>query len=516
MMNKNILIIHYNTPILTKRLVESINKHVSGAKIFIFDNSNKNKFEYKIDNVTVLDNTRGQIINFDEWLKKYPKRNISNGRTNNWGSAKHSYSVDTAIRMIKEPVVLLDSDVLVKKDLSELYNDEFSYIGEVVTQPNSRIKRVLPFICFINTPLLLKNGIGYFNDSMMHGLHCTNKRIDADSYDTGASFYFECKKLKHKDIKYQDYVVHYGSGSWSQIRKKRLGSKNISEEEWLNLNKRYWSMEKNKKVIYTCITGGYDKLLTHSYINPNFDYVCFTDDSSLTSDVWEIRPLPKETEELDNVRKQRYVKVNPHKLLQEYDLSVWVDGNVDIKSDLDTLLSEIQQEDTSVYIPRHPVRRCIYDEAVACKRMRKDNSDIIDKQMEAYKKEGMPLKFGLPQSGIIIRKHNDEKCKKLMEAWWQEIKNHSKRDQLSFTYALWKNKDVNVCYLDKNIFKSKYFYWSGVHKHYTANPSSKAETKDPRMSNLKANIESIKKNVSRLKELSPERQRGRAIRFHPW
>ena len=148
--------------------------------------------------------------------------------------------------------------------------------------------------------------------------------------------------------------------------------------------------------------------------------------------------------------------------------------------------------------------------------MRKDNSDIIDKQMEAYKKEGMPLKFGLPQSGIIIRKHNDEKCKKLMEAWWQEIKNHSKRDQLSFTYALWKNKDVNVCYLDKNIFKSKYFYWSGVHKHYTANPSSKAETKDPRMSNLKANIESIKKNVSRLKELSPERQRGRAIRFHPW
>ena len=79
-MDKNIVIVHYNTPKLTECLVKSINKFVEGAKIFIFDNSNKSPFTAKFDNVTIYDNTNGQIIDFDEWLKKYPNRNRSNGR----------------------------------------------------------------------------------------------------------------------------------------------------------------------------------------------------------------------------------------------------------------------------------------------------------------------------------------------------------------------------------------------------------------------------------------------------
>ena len=51
-----------------------------------------------------------------------------------------------------------------------------------------------------------------------------------------------------------------------------------------------------------------------------------------------------------------------------------------------------------------------------------------------------------------------------MEAWFEELKNNSHRDQLSFNYVLWKNKDIKVIYMDKNICKSKYFFWKASHK----------------------------------------------------
>ena len=66
-MNKNIVIIHYNTPHLTECLVRSINMFMDNAIIYIFDNSDKYPFTAEFDNVTVFDNTKGQIINFDEW-----------------------------------------------------------------------------------------------------------------------------------------------------------------------------------------------------------------------------------------------------------------------------------------------------------------------------------------------------------------------------------------------------------------------------------------------------------------
>jgi hypothetical protein len=75
-MDKNILIVHYNTPYLTECLVRSINLFVKDAKIFIFDNSTEKPFTAKFDNVTIFDNTKGQIINFDKWLSNYPNRKM--------------------------------------------------------------------------------------------------------------------------------------------------------------------------------------------------------------------------------------------------------------------------------------------------------------------------------------------------------------------------------------------------------------------------------------------------------
>ena len=121
-------------------------------------------------NVTVFDNTKGQIIDFNKWLEKYPNRKKSGGRLNKWASAKHCYSVEKCMELINDGFILLDSDVLLKRDISNLIDDKTIFTGEVITQPNSSVKRVLPFICYINVKMCKEKGVHYFNDNYMHGL----------------------------------------------------------------------------------------------------------------------------------------------------------------------------------------------------------------------------------------------------------------------------------------------------------------------------------------------------------
>ena len=64
---------------------------------------------------------------------------------------------------------------------------------------------------------------------------------------------------------------------------------------------------------------------------------------------------------------------------------------------------------------------------------------------------------------VILRRHNEEDCIKLMESWWTEIQYNSKRDQLSFNYVAWKNK-VKFNYIEGDSRNNEYFINVGKHK----------------------------------------------------
>ena len=51
-----------------------------------------------------------------------------------------------------------------------------------------------------------------------------------------------------------------------------------------------------------------------------------------------------------------------------------------------------------------------------------------------------------------------------METWFNEVKAGSHRDQLSFNYAAWRNKDVKFVYIDKQIYDSEWFKWNQRHR----------------------------------------------------
>ena len=222
--------------------------------------------------------------------------------------------------------------------------------------------------------------------------------------------------------------------------------------------------QKNNKVVFTCISGNVDKKKFKDplFISPGFDYICYVDDPKKWTHIkkWQIRQIPEELKNLDATKQNRAIKLNPHKYFKEYDLSVYVDGNVELKGDLNKLLLNIL-DNTSIYIPKHPQRNCIYKEADVCKGW-KDTAENINPQINKFKAEGFPENYGLTQNNIIIRKHNDPNCIKLMEYWWNIVLNGSKRDQLSLFYAKWKT-NVNIKILDTKLNNSEYFKWQGTH-----------------------------------------------------
>jgi len=195
--------------------------------------------------------------------------------------------------------------------------------------------------------------------------------------------------------------------------------------------------EKPKVVVYTAIAGTYDHLSSHSYISPYFDYVCFTDFPIKDPNIkWQVQPMI-EFEHKDPVRKAKYYKLFPHLLFPEYDYSIWIDGNWDIKGpDLEQKILNLIHHDSQVATLPHPERNCIYKEAEVCLKYGNDNPLIIKKWIQHIRKMGYPNNNGLYEMCIIYRKHHDIKIIELMERWWHYISEFSRRDQLSYCVAL--------------------------------------------------------------------------------
>ena len=82
--------------------------------------------------------------------------------------------------------------------------------------------------------------------------------------------------------------------------------------------------------------------------------------------------IPDELKGLSQVKQQRVVKICPHRYLKEYDISIWVDGNLEIVGDVRKLVDEYDLDKADLYVRIHPRRNCIYDEAEAVIKQRKD------------------------------------------------------------------------------------------------------------------------------------------------
>ena len=185
----------------------------------------------------------------------------------------------------------------------------------------------------------------------------------------------------------------------------------------------------NKGLIYTVITGDYDKP------NPcpkfsGWDYLLITDNPDIQANGWPVKLVDKSS---NTVKAQRYWKICSH--LLGYDLTLYIDGNMTIKTDPAPLVQRYHKG--KMTLVQHPNRKCITTEGEQVISLKKDSFASVRNQVGKYIAEGMPYDFGMYASGLMIR---DNSLQDFELMWWSQVEQYSHRDQLSITYALWKTK----------------------------------------------------------------------------
>jgi hypothetical protein len=207
-------------------------------------------------------------------------------------------------------------------------------------------------------------------------------------------------------------------------------------------------------IIYTANIGDYDHI--HELKNTsslNILYLTKTD--APTIETWHnyIVPLPAEVDEC--IRLARDIKIRPYLWLPEHDVSIWIDGNLQLIASAENLTKFVRDHEiaTFAYPSTFGPRDCLYQEANACIRRKKDSPEIIQKQIQRYRDDGYPEHNGLVETSVIVRR-NTPKIRKFGEAWWEELKNGSRRDQISFNYVSWKHGlnygTIPGCRIDNN------------------------------------------------------------------
>ena len=272
------------------------------------------------------------------------------------------------------------------------------------------------------------------NKEVQSLLYLNNERIEVLS----SREYFVGKKA----LKYLGLLKHF------RILKigKELGhdiyaffNKNNSSHHIINFSQNKAELLSKKVVVYTCIYGNYDKILEPLYIDPNCEYYIFTDIELPKDSAWKkaddsIIPFECDTPNLKN----RYVKMFPQRVF-DCRHSIYIDGNLQAVGPLSDLVQKgLLKNKTGISMHLAPRETCIYEEAKSACHIGKISKHERNQILQKYRGEGMPHQFGMFECNVIVRDHENENLESIMNKWWECYKNGIKRDQLYFTYVLFK------------------------------------------------------------------------------
>ena len=196
---------------------------------------------------------------------------------------------------------------------------------------------------------------------------------------------------------------------------------------------------KNNICVYTTVFGETDNLKDPHVVSEDIDYICFTENRNIKSNVWEIIYCDLKYKDNSQLSTREY-KINPHKYLKEYDISVWIDAAYQIRLDFKDII-EKALDGYSLAAYKHSGGNNIYQEFDGQKNP-KYNRDLMKKQIEKYKniKKYDFESFIILQSGILFRRHNEKDCILFSNYWFNEIINFGCECQISMPYALFESK----------------------------------------------------------------------------
>ena len=259
-MKQTIAIIHFNTPELTEACILSIRKQGCDWPIVVFDNSREvtwpagedmpertieaHPFVRKMKGVKVIDNTKGQVIDFESTLAAFPNRLHEHAAVNGWGSDCHMMTVDKLFDLLPDGFILVESDVLIKADIRQLWREEYSFCAYVQRHQRGNkfgMGRILPMLCYLNVPKFRAEGVRYFDPDRSWMLH-SDENDKRNWYDTGASLLEDVMehrpRLKGLHVDIRPMVEHLGGASYRTLK---------GQAEWLTKHKDLWQAPADEK-----------------------------------------------------------------------------------------------------------------------------------------------------------------------------------------------------------------------------------------------------------------------------
>ncbi len=287
--------------------------------------------------------------------------------------------------------------------------------------------------------------------------------------------YFRCGYFIHKVCKVYDQRKEYFTKNYWQNRHKKPKNDIFPKEEVVSRKDDCFENEvsdlpcRNERLaVYTCIFGNYDMINEPICKDRYCDYFIITDQIVNENSIWiKLNPtLPKDFANWPNSIKNRYFKMHPEKLLQDYEYSLYVDGNIILLTDVYPMLELLGNKFIGIF--KHPQFGCFYKCAEFLKEIQLVRPEESDEQVRQYSQEGFPHDYGYFECGFLLRRHNHPKCIQLMDTWWEQYLKFVKRDQQSIMYSLWKNglTQDDVACLGSNIRRHpRFFFRDHKNKH---------------------------------------------------
>lgn len=211
----------------------------------------------------------------------------------------------------------------------------------------------------------------------------------------------------------------------------------------------------HRVAVYTVIFGKYDDIIEPMVKPDNIDYYIITDQEfDLTNSKWnkvDISKFEDDIKGLTNAERNRFFKMMPFHVFDDYEYSIYLDGNIKVITDLTEYINLIGSFDIATH--QHFCRDCVYQECEAIITAQKDTRDNIERHRQLFLDTGMPEHYGLMECNVIARRHTDN-CERIMRKWWEEYLAYSNRDQLSLPHVLYSETiPVNaVATLGPNVF----------------------------------------------------------------
>lgn len=193
--------------------------------------------------------------------------------------------------------------------------------------------------------------------------------------------------------------------------------------------------QKLRVLVYTAFFERYDVMGCEvGFSRHDVDYYCFTDRLVSLPAGWKLVVVDKPKNISSKVITEN-LKIMGADYFPDYDVAIWIDGNMAIRGSVDYLIDRLGGN--ALLVNDHRSRNCIYQEMDAVFSSGKADAQSVMNYRNRLLDVGYPPNNGLCETTVLVSDWRSPELREVMRQWWSEFAKGAYRDQLSLNYVLW-------------------------------------------------------------------------------